>query len=180
MKQFFASYGVPDYARAGYVPSQTITIPAGKLAEWPHTMMDSLRKLLVPVRLDKGTIVVTEEMTICTEGNAITPEQGRLLKMFGHELAVFKIDLVSVWRSKDGSYERLSEGGFGRYAGPGSAEAGGKAPQKPKSRTKSTMKAGKGALKVRNAGAEEDEEEEEEEEDDDDEEDGDEMEEDDE
>jgi alkanesulfonate monooxygenase SsuD/methylene tetrahydromethanopterin reductase-like flavin-dependent oxidoreductase (luciferase family) len=36
-----------------------------------------LRKLGVPVRLDKGVVVVTEECQLCSAGTAITPEQGR-------------------------------------------------------------------------------------------------------
>jgi len=99
VKTFFDDYAVPDFARSGFVPNQTIVLSASRLTELPHTMADQLKKLGVPVRLDKGVVVVTEDCNLCLKGVPITPEQGRLLKIFGHELAQFKITLVSLWQS---------------------------------------------------------------------------------
>ena len=98
VRAFFASYGRPDFARAGFEPAASIALPAGRLEELPHTMADTLRKLGVPVRLDKGVVVVTEEVALCRAGEPITPEQGRLLKLFGHQLAVFSVTLLSMWQ----------------------------------------------------------------------------------
>ena len=99
VRTFFDDYSVPDFARSGFVPNKTIVLSASRLTELPHTMADQLKKLGVPVRLDKGVVVITEDCNLCLKGVPITPEQGRLLKIFGHELAEFKISLVSVWQS---------------------------------------------------------------------------------
>lgn len=99
VKTFFNDYAVPDFARSGFVPNQTIVLSASRLTDLPHTMADQLKKLGVPVRLDKGVVVVTEDCNLCLKGVPITPEQGRLLKIFGHELAQFKITLISLWQS---------------------------------------------------------------------------------
>jgi mRNA turnover protein 4 len=99
VRTFFDDYSVPDFARSGFVPNKTIVLSASRLTELPHTMADQLKKLGVPVRLDKGVVVITEDCNLCLKGVPITPEQGRLLKIFGHELAEFKITLVSVWQS---------------------------------------------------------------------------------
>lgn len=122
---FFEAFGEPDYARAGFVPSETIKVPAGKLASMPHTMFDELRKLGMPVRLDKGTLVLPQDYTLCHAGKAITPEQGRLLKHFGHQLAVFRVTPLSVVR--DGVYTPLLSAGAllarsSKYAGEGDDE----------------------------------------------------------
>lgn len=101
---FFDAFGEADFARAGFVPSATVTVPPGKL-ELPHTLLEQLRKLGMPVRLDKGALVLPQSYSLCTAGKALTPEQGRLLKHFGHKLAVFKVDLISTVRG--GAYTTL-------------------------------------------------------------------------
>jgi mRNA turnover protein 4 len=68
----------------------------------PHTMADGLRKLGMPVRLERGVIVLPDNFELCQAGVAITPEQGRLLKLFGHQLAVFRLALAAVWSEKEG------------------------------------------------------------------------------
>ena len=93
----FAAYGEADFARAGFVPAESVRQEPGALT-LPHTMLDQLRKLGMPVRLDKGTLVLPQAYSLCSAGKAITPEQGRLLKHFGHKLAVFKLELVSTVR----------------------------------------------------------------------------------
>jgi mRNA turnover protein 4 len=102
---FFASYGTADYARAGFMPEASVRVEAGRLETLPHTMLDQLRKLGMPVRLDKGVLVLPQAYSLCTAGKALTPEQGRLLKYFGHQLAVFKMQLVSSVRA--GVYKSL-------------------------------------------------------------------------
>ena len=102
---FFDTYGDADFARSGFVPSETIKQAPGALVDMPHTMLDQLRKLGMPVRLDKGTLILPQAYSLCTAGKALTPEQGRLLKHFGHKLAVFRIELISTVR--DGAHKSL-------------------------------------------------------------------------
>jgi mRNA turnover protein 4 len=128
--KYFAEYAEEDYARSGFTATETVVIPPGRMEEMPHTMADTLRKLGMPVRLDKGVVVNGGEFTVCREGEPITPEQGRLLKIFGKPLAVFKITLHSWWH--DGKYESLALADFGsKYGlGSGGAAAGGKGTRK--------------------------------------------------
>lgn len=43
-----------DYARAGHIPRETITIPEGPLPQFAFSMEPQLRKLGLPTKLDKG------------------------------------------------------------------------------------------------------------------------------
>ena len=101
----FAAFSSRDFARAGFVPAEAVRVPAGPLPGLPHTMLDQLRKLGMPVVLERGVLVLPQAYSLCTAGKALTPEQGRLLKHFGHELAVFKCELVATVRA--GKYTPL-------------------------------------------------------------------------
>lgn len=105
VSKFVAEFEETDFARAGYVPEQTITVPAGRLTEVPHTMAESLQKLGMPVRLDKGVVVLPYDHALCKAGEPVTPDQGKLLKYFGHALAKFRLRLLSRWSG--GKYSSL-------------------------------------------------------------------------
>lgn len=107
VEKFFADFSSPDFARSGNVATEDITIPAGPL-DVPHTMCDELRKLGVDVSLVKGTVVVARDHAVCATGDVLSPEQCRLLKHFGHELAVFSLRLLSAWSG--GEFTNLSAG----------------------------------------------------------------------
>jgi len=102
---FFDEFAEVDYARSGFIPAAAVVVPAGRLEEMPHTMHETLVKLGMPVRLERGVIVLPTDFTIAEAGKPITPEQGRLLKHFGHALAVFKLHLVAHWH--DGATKLL-------------------------------------------------------------------------
>jgi mRNA turnover protein 4 len=106
VEAFFADFSAPDYARSGNVAHETVVVPAGPLPDVPHTMCDELRKLGMDVKLVKGAVVVARDHTICTEGDALTPEQCRLLKHFSRELAEFRLRLLSAWH--DGVFTNLT------------------------------------------------------------------------
>jgi mRNA turnover protein 4 len=107
ISEYFSSLSVPDYARAGFVASEKVTIQKGVLEDMPHTMAETLRKLGMPVKLEKGIVVLTSNYTICNEGDALSPDQGRLLKHFGKLLSHFQLHLLSRW--SNGEYSALSE-----------------------------------------------------------------------
>ena len=124
VEAFFGGFSATDFARAGFVPAATIQQPPGRLTELPHTMLDQLRKLGMPVALDKGVIVLPQAYTLCHAGKALTPEQGRLLKHFGHQLAEFRIRLVAC--VVGGRFEELEgagdDGGMEEEGGEGEEE----------------------------------------------------------
>jgi mRNA turnover protein 4 len=125
----FAAATEPDYARAGVVADREVVVPKGRLESLPHTMVDELRRLgMTRLRLDKGIPVLPAPHTICAAGDALTSEQCRLLKHFGHQLASFELGLVGHWTAESGAYERLAEpsaGVAGRKAGRGGKAAEG-------------------------------------------------------
>ncbi|VDO40771.1 unnamed protein product [Haemonchus placei] len=126
----------PDFARAGHIPRETITVPEGPLPQFSFSMEPQLRKLGLPTKLDKGlmfrfvfiivaymiesmpwnpnvilevlllrsdrAIVLYQDYDICKEGEPLTAEQAKILKLFGHKLAEFKINIVSQWDKEDG------------------------------------------------------------------------------
>ncbi|KAK6024018.1 hypothetical protein OSTOST_10181 [Ostertagia ostertagi] len=65
-------------------------------------MEPQLRKLGLPTKLDKGAIVLYQDYDICKEGEPLTAEQAKVLKLFDHKLAEFKINIVSQWDKEDG------------------------------------------------------------------------------
>lgn len=134
----FAAFETPDYARAGFIPQETIVVSAGNLEQFPHTMVDQFRRLGMSVRLNRGVVVLPNDFTLCTADVPITPEQGRLLELFGHQLATFRVHLVSMW--KQGEYTNLAlEGSMARLA----SASGNAAPS-----TKRTKKTSNGRTSV--------------------------------
>lgn len=105
VKKWFAKYGEPDYARSGNVATDTITVKAGPQSQFSHTMEPQLRKLGLPTSLKRGIVTLDQDYLICTKGDSLTPEQARVLKLFGHQMATFTIELQSVWH--DGSFEMM-------------------------------------------------------------------------
>jgi len=105
VRQFFADYSVPDYARSGFLASETVTIPAGKLTQFSHSLEPHLRSLGLPVSLKNGIIELSNDYTICQKDKRLTPEQARLLKLFEVKMSRFVVVLCC----------HLSKGVFTNY-----------------------------------------------------------------
>ena len=97
VKDYFGSVGAQVYARTGQNAGESLTLPAGPLAQFPHSMFDHLSKLGLPIRLDKGTIVLLQDTTICEQGDTLSAEAAQLLKLFGMQTAEFRIELTAHW-----------------------------------------------------------------------------------
>jgi len=102
--EFFQDFKESDFARSGYVPIETIERHPGPI-EMPHTMEPTLRNLGMTTSLKNGVIILEKEYTLCTAGQALAPENAKLLKLFGMKLADFQIKLKAVWH--DGEVEEL-------------------------------------------------------------------------
>ena len=110
-----------DYARTGTVATATVVIdkgpvhgPHGGLME--HTMEPTLRKNGMPTKLNRGVIELLADHTVCKEGEFISPAGAILLRIFGHELSEFKIDLVCGWvRRRRPSHASLSSYDAGSF-----------------------------------------------------------------
>jgi len=95
--RFFKQHAEPDFARAGFIPKETIVIPEGKV-DMAFSLEPRLRQLGMPTLLKDGSprflfsnqiflviicaagvIRVLSNHTVCKEGEALSPEQARLL-----------------------------------------------------------------------------------------------------
>ncbi|KAG9403662.1 mRNA turnover 4 [Aphanomyces cochlioides] len=104
---YFKKLSIEDYAKSGFVSTETVTIPAGPQPQFVGSMVESLRQLGLPVDLKRGVIVLNNDHTICKEGQTLTPEQAKLLVHFDKKMSNFHVELLSRW-SSDGKFERLA------------------------------------------------------------------------
>lgn len=95
--QYFASFKELDYARAGHEVDETVTLPAGPLEHFAFSMEPQLRKLGLPTQLQKGVITLLSDFVVCTEGDKLTPDQARILKLLEKTLATFRVTLIAQW-----------------------------------------------------------------------------------
>ena len=111
---FFPSFcnvfSSPDFARSGFLATQTVVISAGPLSQFSHALQPHLQQLGMPTVLKRGIITLENDFTVCKRGKALTPEQARILKLFGHAMAEFRIHLKAVWTQADGQYEEIESG----------------------------------------------------------------------
>ena len=59
-----------------------------------HSMEPQLRPLVLPVQLVKGQVTMLGEHTVAGEGDVLTSEQVRILKLLGHQQVEFKLNVV--------------------------------------------------------------------------------------
>ncbi|KAL7004268.1 mRNA turnover and ribosome assembly protein [Cystobasidiomycetes sp. EMM_F5] len=93
--EWFESYKVPDYARAGNLATEDFVLPEGAVQidgeNAPHSLEPQLRKLGLPTRLLKGIPTLSGEHRVCKEGQKLSPDQAHLLKLFHRQMATFQI-----------------------------------------------------------------------------------------
>ncbi|KAJ3082181.1 mRNA turnover 4 [Quaeritorhiza haematococci] len=113
VKSYFSTFRSNDYARSGFIATETVTIPAGPVTrgpdaeKFPHNMEPQLRALGMPTKLVVGVVTLDRDYTICEEGDTLTPEQAQLLKHFYNQMAVFHVDLLYHWT--DGTFTELEQ-----------------------------------------------------------------------
>lgn len=99
VEKVFDKYAVSDYARTGAVAEETVVIEAGPVrgpsgALMEHTLEPTLRKNGMPTKLNRGVIELQADHTLCKAGSHISPQGAILLRLFGHELATFRLRLT--------------------------------------------------------------------------------------
>ncbi|XP_031626124.1 mRNA turnover protein 4 homolog [Contarinia nasturtii] len=96
-------YSALEYARSGFIATETVVLPEGPLDDFSHAIEPHLRSLGMPTKLDRGIVALYKEFTVCTEGKVLTPEQARILKLFAKPMATFTLEIKCSW-SKDSGY----------------------------------------------------------------------------
>jgi len=108
VSNWFNAYSDRDFARTGCSAEKEIVLKEGPLEGFSHSMEPQLRQLGLPTKLDKGIVTLTQDYTVCKLGDILKPEQARILKLLGHQMAEFKIHLTAVW-SNDGTFESFED-----------------------------------------------------------------------
>lgn len=96
-KEYFQSFGASVYARVGDVATKKLVLNAGPLPQFPHSMFTQLSALGLPIKLDKGVIVLLQDTTVCNVGDTLSGEAAQLLQLFGIQSAEFRIKLTAHW-----------------------------------------------------------------------------------
>lgn len=133
--EWFDSYSESDYARSGFRATETVNLPAGPLPEFSHAMEPHLRTALgMPTKLEKGVVTLYKEFLVCKEGQILTPEQAKILKLVSKEMAEFRLNIECCW-IKDSGFEVIKES----KGNKGKAKK--KVPKKKKDKKKGKKKA---------------------------------------
>ncbi|XP_043256928.1 mRNA turnover protein 4 homolog [Colletes gigas] len=105
--KWMEEYEVLEYARSGFIIDETITLPEGPMPDFAHSLEPHLRQLGMPTALQKGVVTLIKEYTVCKKGQALTPEQARILKLLDKPLATFKLSPLGIYSKKNG-YKQLA------------------------------------------------------------------------
>merc|ERR1711962_764656 len=106
---YFTKLAEPDFARTGGQATETVVLDQGPLPQFGHSMEPQLRQLGLPASLVRGVVTLVKDHTVCKEGEVLSSEQARILKLLGHQQAEFKLCLVASWNKANGKFTMLRE-----------------------------------------------------------------------
>ncbi|KAL7670558.1 hypothetical protein ACOME3_005493 [Neoechinorhynchus agilis] len=107
---WFKTFGVTGYARAGDVCPQDVTIYNEDVSTFGYAAVPQLRKLGLDVEMDNGVVKLSRnEQQICKNGDKLAPEQANLLERFGYQLSRFHLKALCQWEIKNGGFMLLDE-----------------------------------------------------------------------
>lgn len=101
---WFDEYSAAEFARSGFKAQETVKLPEGPLPDFSHAIEPHLRKLGMPTKLERGIVTLHNDYTICEKGQTLTPEQAKILKLVGRQLATFKVN-VECCLTKENGFE---------------------------------------------------------------------------
>eukprot|EP00299_Pterocystis_sp_00344_P007348 c2345_g1_i1.p1 GENE.c2345_g1_i1~~c2345_g1_i1.p1 ORF type:complete len:249 (-),score=59.21 c2345_g1_i1:63-809(-) len=98
VKKYFDNFQAVDYARAGHNAEISVSLPVGPLSQCSEPSMEPyLRKLGLPTELKNGVVSLRESYDICKEGEPLTVDQAKLLKLFGYPIQQFRLKTICSW-----------------------------------------------------------------------------------
>lgn len=109
VQQCIEAAQAPEYARAGFKATRDVTLEAGELAGFSHSMEPFLRKLGLPTRLHCGVVSLLAEHQVCRVGQTLTGDQAKILQLLDIKLAVFRLSLRCRWSQGDFEVLDMSE-----------------------------------------------------------------------
>lgn len=54
-------------------------------------------------------VTLLSDYEVCKEGDVLTPEQVRVLKLFGYEIAEFKVTIKCTWDAQSGRFQQMGD-----------------------------------------------------------------------
>ena len=63
----------------------------------------------MPTELKKGIVTLTKDFTVCNAGDQLSSEQARILKLFGHQQAKFKLNMIAIWSKEEETFKMLKD-----------------------------------------------------------------------
>eukprot|EP00468_Gymnochlora_sp_CCMP2014_P005143 CAMPEP_0167754128 /NCGR_PEP_ID=MMETSP0110_2-20121227/8097_1 /TAXON_ID=629695 /ORGANISM="Gymnochlora sp., Strain CCMP2014" /LENGTH=245 /DNA_ID=CAMNT_0007639971 /DNA_START=2133 /DNA_END=2870 /DNA_ORIENTATION=- len=101
VRKYFREFKESQFARSGTTAPRKETLPAGPLDEnWPVSMEPQLRKLGLPVRINKGKLFLATETQVCAAGDTLTPEQCKILELFNKKMVSFRVHILGVYNDE--------------------------------------------------------------------------------
>ena len=87
--KFIADSHEPDFAKAGTKATFTVFLQKGTqaLEAYGHGMEPYFRQLGLPTKLNMQKIELLADTFVCREGDELTVEQCKILKLLGHQMA---------------------------------------------------------------------------------------------
>ncbi|KAI0512060.1 hypothetical protein KFK09_012695 [Dendrobium nobile] len=101
VERLFKQFEEHDFSRAGSIATEKVELKEGPLEHFSHEMEPFLRKLGLPIRLNKGVIELVSDYIVCEEGQHLSPESARTLRLLGIKMATFHLHLICRWSSDD-------------------------------------------------------------------------------
>lgn len=110
VERIFDEFEEYDFGKTGSVATETVELNEGPLEQFSHDMEPFLRKQGLPVRLNRGVVELIADYTVCKEGDHLSPEASRVLRLLGIQMAAFRMQLICRW-SPDGFhvYKNVAE-----------------------------------------------------------------------
>lgn len=123
---YFSQFSASHFARSGFECTGNYKLAEGALPadRCPHPMEPLLRKLGLPTELKMGKVLLRQDVNVAHKGDVLTPEQCKILQIFGVKLATFKLHLLYAF--EDGVVTEI-EGEAGAKGGDADEEKEGDA-----------------------------------------------------
>ena len=103
------AFEAPNFARSGFAATSQFELPEGILEDQPFSMETQLRKLGLPTKLDNGKVYLEQDTVVCKKGQILTPEQCKILELFGVEMAVMRIHVKAHLDMEAGEFQEYQE-----------------------------------------------------------------------
>ncbi|VDK82718.1 unnamed protein product [Onchocerca ochengi] len=102
VRKYFEELHMSDFARCGQIAVSTVELSEGPLMQFPFSIEPQLRKLGLPTKLEKAVVTLISHYVVCKEGEKLTADQCRLLKLLNYKMSTFHVKLTAHWSKQKG------------------------------------------------------------------------------